>query len=143
MYDMSALMITVFYACFGIVLMIVASRIIDFFIPGDFEEEIKRGNRAVAWLCAGSFIGVGEILRAVILSPYGEAADVGFLAGVTSSFLYAAFGIFFFIFGFFVVNLWCRQYSLPEEIRKGNTAAGIMVFGIFVGLSLVISGAVH
>ena len=142
MYDMSALMSTVFYACFGIVLMIAASRIIDFFIPGDFEVEIKRGNRAVAWLCAGSFIGVGEILRAVILSPYGEAADVGFLTGVTSSLLYAALGIFFFIFGFFVVNLWCRQYSLPEEIRKGNTAAGIMVFGIFVGLSLVISGAV-
>jgi len=141
MYDMSALMSTVFYACFGIVLMIAASRIIDFFIPGDFEVEIKRGNRAVAWLCAGSFIGVGEILRAVILSPYGEAADVGFLTGVTSSLLYAALGIFFFIFGFFVVNLWCRQYSLPEEIRKGNTAAGIMVFGIFVGLSLVISGA--
>ena len=60
MYDMSALMSTVFYACFGIVLMIAASRIIDFFIPGDFEVEIKRGNRAVAWLCAGSFIGVGD-----------------------------------------------------------------------------------
>jgi len=26
---------------------------------------------------------------------------------------------------------------------KGNTAAGILVFGIFVGLALVISGAVH
>lgn len=143
MYELSTLMRTGFYAGFGIVLMLVAGRIVDVFIPGDFEEEIKRGNRAVAWLCAGAFIGIGEILRAVILSPYVEAAEVDFLTGVTASLLYAVIGIAFFLFGFFVVNLWYRKYSLPEEIRKGNTAAGIMVFGIFVGLSLVISGAVH
>ena len=60
-------LLTIFYACFGIILMLTANTVIDFFVPGKFSEEIKRGNCAVAWLSAGSFIGIGEILRAVIL----------------------------------------------------------------------------
>ena len=118
---LSDLMLTVFYAAFGILLMIVSNAVIDLFIPGDFAAEIRRGNRAVAWLSAGAFIGIGEILRAVILSPVYEAAAPDFMQGVLSS----------------------AVYALAAEIQKGNTAAGILVFGIFVGLSLVISGAVH
>ena len=115
MIDLSVLMLTAFYAMFGILLMIVSNIVIDFFIPGDFSEEIRRGNRAVAWL----------------------------VSGVTASVVYACVGIVFFILGFFIINVWHRKYELPAEIMRGNTAAGIFVFGIFVGLSLVISGAVH
>ena len=137
------LMLTVFYAAFGILLMILANIVIDFFIPSDFAEEIRRGNRAVAWLSAGSFIGIGEILRAVILSPAYDAPAQDFVQGVLASAVYAAIGILFFVIGFFFINAWHRKYALAEEITRGNTAAGILVFGIFVGLSLVISGAVH
>ena len=130
-------------AAFGILLMILANIVIDFFIPGDFSEEIRRGNRAVAWLSAGSFIGIGEILRAVIISPACETLTVDFVQGVVASAVYAAVGILCFIVGFFIINAWHRKYELAAEIQRGNTAAGIFVFGIFVGLSLVISGAVH
>ena len=143
MIDPSVLMLTAFYAAFGILLMIVSNIVIDLFIPGDFAEEIRRGNRAVAWLSAGSFIGIGEILRAVIISPASDAMALDFVQGVVASAVYAAAGILFFIIGFFVINAWHRKYALAEEIKRGNTAAGILVFGIFVGLSLVISGAVH
>ena len=137
------LMLTVFYAAFGILLMLVSNMVIDRFIPGNFAEEIRRGNRAVAWLSAGSFIGIGEILRAVILSPAYDAPVQDFVQGVLASAVYATIGILFFVIGFFVINAWHRKYALAEEIIRGNTAAGILVFGIFVGLSLVISGAVH
>lgn len=143
MIDPFTLMLTAFYAAFGILLMIVSNIVIDLFIPGDFAEEIRRGNRAVAWLSAGSFIGIGEILRAVIISPASDAMALDFVQGVVASAVYAAVGILFFIIGFFVINAWHRKYALAEEIKRGNTAAGIFVFGIFVGLSLVISGAVH
>ena len=143
MIDLTVLMLTAFYAAFGILLMLVSNIVIDFFIPGDFAEEIRRGNRAVAWLSAGSFIGIGEILRAVILSPASAAPAADFVQGVVASTVYAAVGILFFIIGFFVIRSWHRKYALAEEIMRGNTAAGIFVFGIFVGLSLVISGAVH
>ena len=143
MIDLSTLMLTVFYAAFGILLMVVSNIVIDLFIPGDFAEEIRRGNRAVAWLSAGSFIGIGEILRAVIMSPTYEALTTDFVQGVVASAIYAAVGILCFIVGFFIINAWHRKYKLAAEIQRGNTAAGIFVFGVFVGLSLVISGAVH
>ncbi|WP_456156347.1 DUF350 domain-containing protein [Veillonella sp.] len=137
------LLITIFYAFFGIILMIIANTIIDFFIPGDFSYEIKRGNRAVAWLSAGSFIGIGEILRAVIMAPRVVAVEIPVLDGIIASLVYSAIGIVLFVAGYMVVNTWHRKYNLSEEIMRGNTAAGILVFGIFVGLSLVISAAVH
>lgn len=143
MIDLSVLMLTAFYAMFGILMMIVSNVVIDFFIPGDFPEEIRRGNRAVAWLSAGSFIGIGEILRAVIMTPVYDAVPPDFVSGALTSAVYAAVGIVFFILGFFIINVWHRKYELSAEIMRGNTAAGIFVFGIFVGLSLVISGAVH
>ena len=34
-------------------------------------------------------------------------------------------------------------YELPQEIMRGNTAAGIYIFGVYIGLALVIGGAVH
>jgi len=143
MIDLSTLMLTVFYAAFGILLMVVSNIVIDLFIPGDFAEEIRRGNRAGARLSAGALIGIGEILRAVIMSPTYEALMTDFVQGVVASAVYAAVGILCFIVGFFIINAWHRKYELAAEIQRGNTAAGIFVFGIFVGLSLVISGAVH
>lgn len=143
MFYLPDIALTAFYACFGIALMVCSNAVMDFFIPGNFGEEIRRGNRAVAWLSAGSFIGIGEILRAVISTPVVGEVDISFLHGVAASFLYAVIGIAFFVLGFFVIRVWHRKYRLDEEIQRGNTAAGIMVFGIFVGLSLVISGAVH
>ena len=35
-----------------------------------------------------------------------------------------------------------KQYDLNTEVGNGNAAAGIMVFGMFVGLGLVISGVI-
>lgn len=139
----SDVLLTVFYAFFGIILMIIANTMIDFFIPGDFSDEIKRGNRAVAWLSAGSFIGIGEILRAVIMSPRMDTIEIPVLDGIIASLIYSALGIVLFVAGYTLVNLWHRKYNLSEEIMRGNTAAGILVFGIFVGLSLVISAAVY
>ena len=32
-------LLTIFYACFGIMLMLTANTVIDFFVPGKFSEE--------------------------------------------------------------------------------------------------------
>lgn len=133
----------VVFSFVGIILMVMGNWIIDAFIPGDFPTEIKRGNRAVAWLCAGSFIGIGEIVRAAIQSPVAQAVEEYLLQGLLSSLVYSIIGIGIFLLGFFLVNAFHRKYSLAEEIMRGNTAAGIMIFGIFVGCALIIAGAIH
>lgn len=129
------------YSVLGIVLMLVGNFLIDLIVPCHFPTEIKKGNTAVGWLSAGSFVGIGMILRTVIMSPAAAATET-LLSGITGSIIYFVVGIAFFMLGYVTVQLFNKKYNLNDEIGKGNTAAGIMVFGIFVGLSLVISGAI-
>ena len=131
------------YSCIGIVLMALGNFLIDLIIPCSFPEEIKKGNKAVGFVSAGTNISVGIILRAAVASPEAEdALDVALATGIVSSLLYFVAGILFFMLGYIVIDKINRQYRLSEEIGKGNTAAGIMVVGIFIGLSAVISGVI-
>ncbi|MBD5541575.1 MAG: DUF350 domain-containing protein [Lachnospiraceae bacterium] len=130
------------YSVLGIVLMLVGNFLIDLIVPCHFPTEIKKGNIAVGWLSAGSFIGIGMILRTVIMSPAAVVTET-LLSGITSSIIYFVVGIAFFMLGYVTVLLFNKKYNLNDEIGKGNTAAGVMVFGIFVGLSLIISGAIN
>lgn len=136
------ILVVALYSVIGIVLMLIGNFLIDLIVPCHFPTEIKRGNKAVGFLSAGSFIGIGIILRAAIMSPAVEAAEETLLSGIASSVVYFVLGIAFFMLGYLTVNLFNRQYNLNEEIGKGNMAAGIMVFGIFVGLALVVSGVI-
>ncbi len=131
------------YSVLGIIMMLLGNFLIDLAVPCHFPTEIKKGNTAVGWLSAGSFIGVGIILRTVIMSPAAQVAEETLLTGLVGSIIYFAVGIIFFVGGYAAVNLFNKQYNLNEEIGKGNTAAGIMMLGIFIGLALVISGAIN
>ena len=131
------------YSVLGIVLMLLGNFLIDLIVPCHFPTEIKRGNKAVGWLSAGSFIGIGIILRSAIISPAAEVVEENLITGIASTAIYFIIGIVFFMIGYVVVGLFNKKYNLNEEIGKGNMAAGTMVFGIFIGLALVISGVIY
>ncbi len=131
------------YSCLGIVLMMFGNFLIDLIIPCSFPEEIKRGNRAVGFVSAGTNIGVGILLKAAIASPAAaESAKETLLSGLSGSILYFIIGIVFFMLGYLVIRFFNKQYNLNEEVGSGNMAAGIMVAGIFIGLAIVISGVI-
>lgn len=132
----------VIYSCLCIILMLLGNFLIDLIIPCSFPEEIKKGNKAVGFVSAGTNIGVGILLRAAIASPAAEAVRETIISGVLSSLLYFALGIVFFMAGYVVINIFHKQYSLNDEIGNGNTAAGIMVAGIFIGLATAVSGVI-
>ncbi len=130
------------YSVLGIALMMLGNFLIDLIIPCSFPEEIKRGNKAVGFVSAGTNIGVGMLLKAAISSPAAAAAKETLLSGLTGSILYFAVGILFFMLGYLVIRFFNKQYNLNDEVGCGNTAAGIMVAGIFIGLATVISGVI-
>ena len=130
------------YSCAGILLMMLGNFLIDLIIPCSFPEEIKKGNQAVGFVSAGVNIGVGLLLRAAISSPAAEAVHETLASGMLSSVIYFAAGIAFFMIGYLAMGILHKQYNLNEEIGKGNTAAGIMVAGIFIGLALTIGGVI-
>lgn len=130
------------YSILGIVFMMLGNFLLDLVVPCHFPTEIKKGNQAVGWLSAGSFIAIGLILRTAIMSPSTEAVSESLASGILNTSLYFVLGVAFLILGYVVVNLFNKRYNLNEEIGNGNVAAGLMVFGIFIGLALVISGVI-
>ena len=130
------------YSCLGIILMAAGNFLIDLIIPCSFPEEIKKGNKAVGFVSAGTNIGVGLLLKSAISSPAVVASRESLAGGLVSSLLYFAVGIVFFMLGYIIIDKINKQYKLNEEIGSGNTAAGIMVAGIFIGLATVISGVI-
>lgn len=130
------------YLAVGLVAMMLGYLIIDLIHPADFPKEIKEGNTAVGWLSAGIYAGLGFIIRSALIS-FTQSEALGLLQGVASTALYAAIGIAAFVIGYFVVDILNKKYKLNEEIINKNEAAGIMVFGIFLGLAFVVSGVIQ
>ena len=119
------------YSIIGIVLMLLGSFMVDLVIPCSFPEEIKKGNKSVAWVSAGAFVAIGTIIKAAVASPLvlAEAVEESLGTGILSTVFYFAIGTVFLMIGYILIKAFNRQYNLNEEIGKGNEAAGIIVFG--------------
>ncbi|SHI55309.1 putative membrane protein [Clostridium amylolyticum] len=133
----------IIYCGVGIVLMILGAYLVDLVIPCKFSTEIKNRNLAVGYIIAGIYIGVGIILRSAIMSPVISETAVTLLQGIGSTVLYFFLGIVICIIGYLITKAVNKKYNLNKEIEQGNPAAGLMVMGLFIGLSIVISGVIY
>lgn len=133
---------TVVYLCIGLIMMMLGYWIIDLCIPVDFPQEIKEGNKAIGWVSAGIYAGLGFVIRSAIISnEVGEA--VALLQGAIDTIIFAAIGIVAFILAYFVVDLVNRKFNFNVLLKEKNEAAGIMIFGIFVGIAFIVSGVIQ
>lgn len=133
---------TVVYLCIGLIMMMLGYWIIDLCIPVDFPQEIKEGNKAIGWVSAGIYAGLGFVIRSAIISnEVGEAVTL--LQGAIDTIIFAAIGIVAFILAYFVVDLVNRKFNFNVLLKEKNEAAGIMIFGIFVGIAFIVSGVIQ
>ncbi|MCR5214210.1 MAG: DUF350 domain-containing protein [Eubacterium sp.] len=131
------------YSVLGIFLMLLGSFIVDLVIPCSFPEEIKKGNKAIGWISAGAYIAIGLIIRVAISSGYViSEGEISLVSGILSTIAYYGLGVVFLVIGYLLLKVINRKYDLNTEVGNGNAAAGIMVFGMFIGLGLVISGVI-
>lgn len=139
---MAELISIVIYCVLGTVLMLLGTFAVDLVIPCEFPAEIKKKNTAVGCVMAGISIGIGIIIKAAIMSPGAAAVEESLLSGVMSTVYYYAVGLVFCVLGYLLLLAVNRKYNLNQEIGEGNPAAGIMVAGMFIGLSTIISGVI-
>ena len=133
---------TVVYLCIGLVMMMLGHFIIDLIIPVDFPQEIREGNKAVGWVSAGIYAGLGYIIRSAIISNT-TSEEMSLLAGSIDTVVYAIVGIITFIIAYFVVDIVNRKFNFNVALKEKNEAAGIMVFGIFMGIAFIVSGVIQ
>jgi putative membrane protein len=130
------------YLMIGLVAMMTGYLIIDLIIPADFPKEIQEGNKAVGWVSAGIYAGLGFIIRSAIIS-FNQSEVQDLLQGVISTAIYAVVGIAAFIIGYFLVDIVNKKFNFNVEISNKNEAAGIMIFGIFMGVAFIVSGVIQ
>lgn len=122
---------TLIFAVTGLALMFIGLLIFDLLVPFRLFAEAEGGNEAVGWVVAGFLISTGIVL--------GDAFrhNVGLIQGVA----YATLGILLNFLGYFLWEWLTPRWSLSDAIQKGSTAAGKIVFGIFVAIGLVVVGS--
>ena len=133
---------TVVYLCIGLVMMMLGHLIIDLIIPVDFPQEIREGNKAVGWVSAGIYAGLGFVIRSAIISN-NISEEMSLLAGSIDTVVYAIVGIITFIIAYFVVDIVNRKFNFNVALKEKNEAAGIMVFGIFMGIAFIVSDVIQ
>ena len=133
---------TVVYLCIGLVMMMLGHLIIDLIIPVDFPQEISEGNKAVGWVSAGIYAGLGFVIRSAIISNT-ISKEMSLLAGSIDTVVYAIVGIITFIIAYFVVDIVNRKFNFNVALKEKNEAPGIMVFGIFMGIAFIVSGVIQ
>ena len=133
---------TVVYLCIGLIMMMLGHWIIDLMIPVDFPQEIREGNKAVGWVSAGIYAGLGFVIRSAIISNT-TSEEMSLLAGSIDTVVYAIVGIITFIIAYFVVDIVNRKFNFNVALKEKNEAAGIMVFGIFMGIAFIVSGVIQ
>ena len=133
---------TVVYLCIGLVMRMLGHLIIDLIIPVDFPQEISEGNKAVGWVSAGIYAGLGFVIRSAIISNT-ISEEMSLLAGSIDTVVYAIVGIITFIIAYFVVDIVNRKFNFNVALKEKNEAAGIMVFGIFMGIAFIVSGVIQ
>ena len=133
---------TVVYLCIGLIMMMLGYWVIDLFIPVDFPQEIREGNKSVGWVSAGIYAGLGFVIRSAIISiSTGGAQEL--LQGAIDTVVFSVIGILAFVIAYFLVDLVNRKFNFNEALKEKNEAAGIMVFGIFVGIAFIVSGVIQ
>ncbi len=130
------------YVSVGIIAMIAGYFLIDLAIPVKFDEEIKNNNKAVAWLSAGIYIGLGLIIKSAIQNLAISEARTELIFGIIDTVFYSVVGILLFILSYYFVDIIHRKYQFNQALKDKNEAVGIMVFGIFIGIALIVSGVI-
>ncbi len=133
---------TVVYLCIGLIMMMLGYWVIDLFIPVDFPQEIREGNKSVGWVSAGIYAGLGFVIRSAIIS-ISTGGTQELLQGAIDTVVFSVIGILAFVIAYFLVDLVNRKFNFNEALKEKNEAAGIMVLGIFVGIAFIVSGVIQ
>lgn len=130
------------YLLVGLIMMMLGYFIIDLIIPVDFPQQIREGNKAVGWVSAGIYAGLGYVIRSAIITiSTGDATEL--LQGTLDTVIFSVIGIIAFILGYFIVDLVNKKFNFNIALKEKNEAAGIMVFGIFLGIAFIVSGVIQ
>ncbi|MEW5759687.1 MAG: DUF350 domain-containing protein [Candidatus Thermoplasmatota archaeon] len=118
----------------------------------DEEEELKKGNKAVAALLLGVVIAIALVVSSGVVGltsaiTGGKSTDLmGYITAVSIGIVQLAAGIIFAVIAIYLAfRVWDKittKIDETEELKKGNLAIGIVMAGIMIAVAIVIQAGV-
>ncbi|MFD0960105.1 DUF350 domain-containing protein [Paenibacillus chungangensis] len=115
-----------------ILLQLVGMIIFNLITPFKDMEELKKGNVAVGLALGGKFMSTAIIL--------GVAAYTN--SSIWFMMLWFAIGYVCLLAAYFIFDLLTPGFKISEQLIKGNTAVGTMLFAVYVGFAFAISSLI-
>lgn len=95
-------------------------------------DEILKGNHAVALSIGGKIVGICIILA---FSIYNSA-------DIVETLFWGGVGIVLQMVAYLLFQLFTRNFSVEEQLHKGNIAVGIISMCVSIGLGFVIGASI-
>ncbi|BAC12898.1 DUF350 domain-containing protein [Oceanobacillus iheyensis] len=95
-------------------------------------EEVKNGNVAVALSVIGKIVGICIILSFAIYNS----------GRFTDTIIWGIVGVALQMIAYWLFDLFTRNFSVEDELKKNNIAVGVMSVGVSIGLAFVIGASI-
>lgn len=130
---MEPFLLTLMY--FGLAIIIVIIGLVIFeSITRQYKDwdEVLNGNKAVALSITGKIIGICIILAfAIYVSEQ-----------LVDTLIWGLFGVVLQMAAYFIFELATRNFSVEEQLKKGNVSVGMISVAVSIGLALVIGASI-
>ncbi|CAM4419662.1 DUF350 domain-containing protein [Paenibacillus tarimensis] len=115
-----------------IVLQLLGMLIFSWMTPYNDLEELKKGNLAVGLAMGGKFLGTAIILGVAAYTNH----NIWFMM------LWFAVGYVCLVVTYWIFELATPGLKLPEHLKNGNVAVGVLLCFVFIGMSFAISSLI-
>lgn len=95
-------------------------------------DEVLKGNHAVALSIGGKIVGICIVLA---FSIYNSA-------NIIDTLIWGGVGIVLQMVAYLLFQLFTRNFSVEEQLQKGNIAVGIISMSVSIGLGFVIGASI-
>jgi uncharacterized membrane protein YjfL (UPF0719 family) len=138
-----ALLRLVLAIVFAIVGLYIASWVLGKLTKAiDEWEAIEKGNHAVAIYVAGLFISVAIIVAPGVIGLFRTFDLIGIAVGFVQLVLALALAVVMQYIGLWVFGKLTKELDEWAELKKGNTAVGIVMAAIVIAISTIVSQGV-
>jgi uncharacterized membrane protein YjfL (UPF0719 family) len=62
---------------------------------------------------------------------------------IALNFVYAALGVALMFLSYRLIDRLTPEVDFPTELRKGNVAVAIVIASIFIGIAIIVGGALN
>ncbi|WP_226527794.1 DUF350 domain-containing protein [Metabacillus niabensis] len=130
---MEPFILTAVYFIIAIAIVLIGLILFEFMTKKYKDwDEILNGNHAVSLSIGGKIVGICIVL----------AFSIYHSASVVDTLIWGAYGVLLQLIAYVLFELFTRNFSVEEQLKKGNISVGIISMCVSIGLAFVIGASI-